>query len=181
MKLIKFDGVKFDIADEVFFIRQIRELFLQDKSKKKETFWKQLSYLWFMCDPRSTYMYITDMGKRSDEIKLQEGFDKDWKPSELLCEAMDVYRKQTVTTSAILLESMRNGIHQLSSFFDGFDLNALDKNGRPIYQVSTMTSALRQIPELAKALADAERSLAKDFMSDEKARGTMEKAVGEDI
>lgn len=181
MKLIEFDGLEFKVADEAFLVRQIRELFQKDKSKKKEDFWRQISYLWFMCDPRSSYMYITDDIARSQEIKAQEGLPQDWEPSDELKEAMNVYRSQTVTSSSILLDGMRKGIDKLSRFLSDFDLNAVDKNGRPIYQVSTMTSALKQVPELAKALMEAEKSLAKDFASDEQARGNTQKAVGEDI
>ena len=181
MKLIEYDGLEFKIADEALLIRPIRELFQKDKTKKKEEFWKQISYLWFMCDPRSTYQYITDDAARSLEIKKQEGLGEDWEPSSLLREAMDIYRKQSITTASILLESMRKGIEQLRKFFEEFDLFAKDKNDRPIYQVSTMTAALKQVPELAKALVDAERSLAKDFATDDKARGNTEKAVGEDL
>ena len=181
MKLIEYDGMEFKIADEALLVRPIRELFQKDKSKKKEEFWKQISYLWFMCDPRSSYMYLVDDDARSSEIKAQEGLGKDWEPSELLKEAMIVYRKQAVTTASILLESMRKGIEQLRKFFNEFDLFALDKNDRPIYQVSTMTAALKQVPELAKALIEAENELAKDFETDDKARGNASKAVGEDI
>ena len=181
MKLIEFDGMEFKIADEALLVRPLRELFLKDKTKKKEEFWKQISYLWFMCDPRSTYMYLTQEEDRSAEIKKQEGLGEDWEPSELLREAMSIYRKQTTTTASILLESMRKGIEQLRKFFEEFNLFAVDKNDRPIYQVSTMTAALKQVPELARALVEAEKELAKDFATDDKARGNAEKAVGEDI
>ena len=173
MRLIEFDGMEFKVADEAFLVRPIRELFQKDKSKRKEGFWRQISYLWFMCDPRSSYQYLTDPIERSVEIKKQEGLGDDWEPSDLLKEAMDVYRKQTITTSAILLEGMRKGIDKLSSFLSTTAFT--DKS------VASMTSALRQIPELAKALSDAEKSLAKDFETDDKARGNAVKAVGEDI
>lgn len=181
MKLIEFDGMDFKVADEAFLVRPIRDLYQADKSKSKELFWEQISYMWFMCDPRSPYMYISDEQQRSEEVKSQEGLSSDWQPSALLKEAMEVYRKQSTTTSSILLDSMRKGIEQLSAFFNDFDLKAVDKNGKPIYQVSTMTSALKQIPELAKALSDAERALAKDFAENDKARGSTEMAAGEDI
>lgn len=173
MRLIEFDGMEFKVADEAFLIRPIRELFQKDKSKRKEEFWKQISYMWFMCDPRSSYQYLTDPIERSVEIKKQEGLGDDWEPSDLLKEAMDVYRKQTITTSAILLEGMRKGIDKLSSFLSTTEFT--DKT------VASMTSALRQIPELAKALSEAEKSLAKDFETDDKARGNAVKAVGEDV
>lgn len=180
MKLIEFDGVDIKVADEAFLIRPIRELFRADRSKGKEDFWRKMSYLWFMCDPRSTYMYITDPDKRAEEIRKTEGFGDGWTPDALLVEAMEAYRKQTITTASVLLEGMRKGIDKLVVFFNEFDLFALDKNDRPIYQVSTMTGALKQIPELAKALAEAEKALAKDFAEADKARGGLEKSPAED-
>ena len=181
MKLIEYDGMDFKIADEALLVRPLRELFLKDKTKKKEEFWRQVSVLWFFCDPRSTYMYLVSPEDRMKEIKKQEGLPEDWEPSELLKEAMDIYKRQTTTTASILLESMRKGIEQLRKFFEEFDLFATDKNDRPIYQVSTMTAALKQVPELARALVEAEKELAKDFQTDDKARGNASKAVGEDI
>lgn len=173
MKLIEFDGLEFKIADEALLIRPIRELFQQDKSKKKEDFWKQISYLFFMCDPRSTYMYIVDEDARAKEIKVQEGLGDGWEPSELLRDAMSIYRKHTITTSAILLEGMRKGIDKLSAF--------LGETSFSEKTVASMTSALKQIPELSKALVEAEKSLAKDFATDDKARGSMTKSIGEDL
>ena len=181
MKLIEFDGMNFKVADEALLIRPIRDLFLADKSKKKEEFWKQMSYLWFMCDPRSTYQYIINEEERAAEIIKQEGLGEGWKPSKELTDAMEIYKQHTITTSALLLEGMRKGIERVRAFLSEIDLTATDKNDRPIYQVSTMTSALKQIPELAKALSEAEKALAKDFATGENARGNATKAVGEDI
>ena len=181
MKLVDFDGQELKLSDEALLIRPIRELFLADKTKKKEDFWRQMSYLWFMCDPRSTYQYLVDEESRSQEIRTQEGFPSDWEPSAKLKEAMDIYRKHTVTTASLLLEGMRKGVENLRRFLSEVDLFAVDKNDKPVYQVATVTSALKQIPDLAKALSDAEKALAKDFMSDDKARGNSVKAIGEDI
>lgn len=180
MKLIEYDGLDFKIADEALLIRPIRELFQRDKSKKKETFWKEMSYLWFMCDPRSTLMYIVDENARAKELRQQEGFDDDWSPDALLREAMTIYKEHTVTTSSLLLDGMRKGIENVRKFISTVDLFATDKNDKPIYQVSTMTSALKQVPELAKAVVEAEKALAKDFNSEDKAVGSTEKAIGED-
>ena len=180
MKLIEFDGQDFKIADEALLVRPIRELFRADKSKKKEEFWKQISYLWFMCDPRSSYMYLVDEEERKKEVIKQEGLGDNWKPSPVLKEAMDIYKTQSITTSALLLEGMRKGIDNLRRFLSDVDLFAT-VNDKPIYPVANITSALKQIPELAKALSDAERALAKDFDTENNARGNAVKAIGEDI
>lgn len=182
MKLIEFDGQDFKIADEALLVRPIRDLFRADKSKKKEEFWRQISYLWFMCDPRSSYMYLTNDEERSLEIKRQEGFDEKWKPSVVLRDAMEQYKKISITTSALLLEDVRFGIDNVRKFFRTADLTATDeKSGKPLYQVSSYTTALRQAMDLSKMLVEYEAQLAKDFKSEAAARGSSERAVYENI
>ena len=181
MKLIDFDGQEIKLADEALLVRPIRELFLADKSKKKDLFWKQMSYLWFMCDPRSSYMYLTDEASRAKEVKVQEGLGEDWEPSEMLKEAMSVYRTQSITTQSLILESMRKGAEKVRSFLETIDLFATDRNDKPIYQVSTVTATLKQLPELARAMAEAEKALAKDYIEDDKARGNASKSLFEDV
>lgn len=181
MKLVEFDGVEFKIADEALLIRPIRELFGKDKTVKKEQFWRQMSYMWFMCDPRSTYMYLTDEAERSEEIKQQEGFDPDWKPSPLLIQAMEQYKKHVVTTSSLLLEDLRIGINNLRTFFRTVNLNDVDSKGKPLYQVSSITNAIKQAIELSKMLGEAEKELAKDYAQEVEVRGSLSPATYEDI
>ena len=182
MKLIEYDGVDFKIADEALLVKPIRELFQKDKTQKKESFWHQMSYLWFMCDPRSPYRYLTDDDMRSAEVKQQEGFEESWTPSALLKEAMDIYKRMSITTQSLLLEDIRVGIDNVRSFFREVDVKAVDKKtGKPIYQISSVTNAIKQALELSKMLAEAERELAKDYESEEKGRGNAEKAVYESI
>ena len=47
--------------------------------------------------------------------------------------------------------------------------------------LDSMTKAAEKIPDLARKLVEAEKELAKDFETDDKARGNASKAVGEDI
>ena len=193
MKLIEFDGTEFTIADEALLVKPIRELFRKDKSKNKEEFWKQMSYMWFMCDPRSNYQYLLDEDERSMEVKTQEGLGSDWKPSPTLLEAMKIYKRQSTTTASLLIEDMRFGLDSIRAIIrkiskavnvesddDGKDSGnvlamKLDK------ALDSMTKACDKIPDLAKKLSDAEKALAKDFASEDKARGNTTMAIGEDI
>ena len=182
MKLIKYDGADFSIADEVFLLPSFRELFKQDKSRKKDDFLKHIGFIWFMCDPRSPYLYLTNEGEREAEVRKQEGFGEDWKPSKLVRDAMAQYRTAVVTTQSLLLEDIRSGIDKVRAFFRDVDLNATDmKTGKPLYQVSSVTSAIKQAIELSKLLAVAEKELAKDYESDAATRGSAERAVYENI
>lgn len=190
MKLIEFDGLDFKIADEALLVRPIREMFRADKSKKKEEFWKQISYLWFMCDPRSSYMYIIDDNERSAEIIKQEGLGDRWKPSSLLQEAMSVYKKQTTTTASIFLETMRHSIDDMAYSLRNLGSMMRNLNGTETAKddgmtldkaLITMNKIARDIPALSASFVQAEKALAKDFASDDKVRGSTDKAAGEDI
>jgi len=180
MKLINYDGEKFTVADEAFLIRPVRELFLADKSKNHEKFWEMMSYMYFMIDPRSTYMYITNETDRANEIKMQEGLATTWEPDEKLKSAMDQYRAHVITTQSLLLGSMRNGMNSLCKFFDTVDLTAVDDHGKPLYPVQAVVAAMQKVPDLAKAFSDAEKALAKDFADEAKARGGIDKSIDED-
>ena len=187
MKLIDFDGQDFSIADQALFIRPIRELFRKDKSKTKEEFWRQMSYLWFMCDPRSTYLYITDEKEREREIIKQEGLGDSWKPSALLLEAMEIYKKHLITTQSLLLEDMRRSIEDARFILRKLGEQARAENANDEGAVAldkilpVLTKSIKEIPELARALVEAEKALAKDFATEDAARGSAQKAVGEDI
>lgn len=181
MKLITYDGAELKVTDEALLIRPIRQLLEQDKTKSKENFYRQMSYLWFMCDPRSTYMYMTDETERAHAIKEQEGFDIDWEPSPLLVQAMEQYKKHVVTTSSLLLEDLRIGINNLRVFFRTVNLQDTDSKGKPLYQVSSITSAIKQAIELSKMLGEAEQELAKDYEQEQEVRGSQTPAAYEDI
>ena len=171
MKLIEFDNFQIKPADEIFLIRPIRRLFNKDRSVNKEKFWQQLSYLYFMVDPASSYMYIADSQSRAKEIILQEGLPEDFTPSADLKEAMDIYAKHCETTSTLLLKDTRLAIDKLREFLKTVDLNAKDDKGKPIYQINAITSAIKQIPELAKALSEAEKTIQKELLEEGRARG----------
>ena len=183
MRLINYDGVDFSIADEALLLPSVRALFRADRSKKKEEFWKNISYLWFMVDPRSPYMYLTDESARDKEVRQMEGFDVKWKVPETLRSAMNEYKSASVTTQALLLEDIRAGIDNVRSLFRAPNiLTTVDeKTGRPVYQVSSYTGALKQAIELSKMLAVAEKELAKDYEEEQKVRGAAERAMYENV
>ena len=192
MKLIEFDGQDFKIADEALLVSPIRELFRKDKSKTKEEFWKQISYLWFMCDPRSSYMYLIDEDERAVEVKKQEGFGEKWEPSELLEKAMEIYKRQSTTTQSLLLEDMRYGLDSIRAIIrrigksvrEKSDDEDDDKSGMALKldkALDSMTKAVDKIPDLAEKLANAEKALVKDYATEDNARGSAQKAIGEDL
>ena len=61
MKLLNFENFDLQVAPEALLIRPIRRLYNADRSEKKEKFFQQLSYLWFMVD-------VADEDARYDDL-----------------------------------------------------------------------------------------------------------------
>ena len=180
MKLIKYENYQIKLADEAFLLRPFRRLFNADRSERKEQFWRQMSYLYFMCSPASTLNYILDLDERSKAVIEQEGLPEDFTPSALLVEAMQVYREHTKTISQELLESSLIGAKKVSDFLRNVDLTEEDDKGKPKYQVSTITAALKNVEGIIASLQVQQKKVEQELEENSgKARGTQELTVGD--
>lgn len=180
MHLIEYDNYEIKISPEALLVKPIREIWEKDKTKNKESFLSQMSFMFFMIDPRSTYSYITDLSERANEIIMQEGLPVDFKPSDKLKEAMEVYEKHTITSSYALLEAAKIAVDKVGKFLKDVDLNTVDDKGKPIYTINSITSAIKQIPQLAKDLVEAEKVVAKEIEEKGRARGGNNKTIFDD-
>lgn len=171
MHILEYTNYEVVPTEEAFLIKPIRELYNADKSKNKEKFMQQMSILYFMVDPRSSYNYIIDSDDRYKAILEQEGLPKDYKVDKKLQAAMDIYKEHTTTSSYLLLQDMKVAIEKVRQFLREVDLNAVDDKGKPLYTINSVTTAIKQIPQLAKDVMEAEKVIAKEIEEQGRARG----------
>jgi len=182
MKLIKVENFSIQVADEAMLVKPIRKLYNQDRSSSKEQFFKQISYLYFMIDPRSTYSYILDMNERAKTIIEQEGLPKDFTPSPLLKEAMEVYKKHTVTPSQELLNAALKAAHTVSEFLKKPDiLEQEDDKGKPKYQISSITSTLKNVEGIVNSIQSLQKKVEEELTENDKARGSQELTIFDNV
>jgi hypothetical protein len=180
MKLIKYEDYQIKLSDEAFLVRPIRRLFHQDRSERKEQFWRQISFMYFMVSPSSSYSYILDLDERAAEIIKQEGLPEDFRPSELLKEAMEIYRKLTITPSQKLLQSSLIAADTVSKFLsDPTILNKIDDKGRPLYQISSITAALKNVEGIVSSLQALQKKVDQELEDKGAVRGSQELTVGD--
>ena len=179
MKLITVENFELKVADEALLIRPIRRLWNADRSERKEKFYQQMSYLYFMVSPQSTYSYILDLDERSKTIIEQEGLPHDFQPSQFLTEAMQIYRQHTVTVSQKLLNDALIGADKVGKFLREVDLNEEDDKGKPKYQVSTITAALKNIEGIVSTIQNLQKKVEQELEDSGKARGTQELTLGD--
>lgn len=180
MHIIEYVNFEIKPTEEAFLIKPIRDLYLKDKSKTKEKFLQQLSIVYFIADPRSSYNYILNEEDRLKEIIIQEGLPKNYKITKELQTAINEYKKHIVTTSSLLLEDTRIAVDKVRQFLRNVDLESTDQNGKPIYTINNITSAIKQIPQLSKDLIEAEKTVAQEIEENGKVRGSNEKTLMDD-
>lgn len=179
MYILEYENYTVTPTQEAFLIRPIRNLFNKDKSKTKDRFMTQMSILYFVSDPRSSYAYILDEKERLAEVLRQEGLPSNYKMDEDLVAAMAEYKKHVKTTSSELIDATRLAIKKLSEYLASIDLHEEDDKGKPKYTISNITSALKQIPGLLEQLNIVEKKVIAEIEESE-ARGSAEKGIMED-
>ena len=171
MHILEYNNYQIEPTQEALLIKPIRELYNADRTKNKDKFLQQMSILYFYVDPRSSYSYITDDKTRMEEILSQEGLPKDYKIDKKLQEAMDIYKKHMITTSYLLLQDTKVAIDKVREYLRDIDLTLTDDKGKPLHTLSTVTQTIKQIPQLAKDIMEAERIVSKEIEEQSQARG----------
>ncbi len=180
MKLFNYNDYKIDISPEAFALKAFRAIWQRDKSSKKEKAIQEFGYIYFMCDPRSSYMFYIDEEDRANNIKQDEGLDKKWKPDSLLLDAMEQYKRMVKTTSSELLNRSRMAADKLGIELANIDFGRLDKNDKPVYTINTVAAALKNLPDVVKNLIDAEKMVSQELDEKSTMRGGKDKKIGED-
>jgi vacuolar-type H+-ATPase subunit I/STV1 len=139
-----------------------------------------MSVLYFYADPRSTYNYIVDDEERLKAIIEQEGLPEDFKITEDLDNALQEYKKHTITTSYLLLQDTKIAVDKVRQFLREVNLNETDDKGKPLYTINSITQAIKQIPQLSKDLLEAEKIVSKEIEEQGRARGGNNKTLFED-
>ena len=180
MKLFSFKDYSLVVSEEALLLKPFRVIWERDKTEGKHRALLELGYIYFMEDPRSDYQVYVDRVVRSRKVCEGEGFRDGWYPDEAICVAMEFYGSFK-SASALLAEDVRIAINNLREYIKGIDLTSVDRSGRPLYTLSSYTSALNQIPKLIIALDEAERAISRELASDSGVRGNAEKAIYEDV
>lgn len=178
MKLLVYDNYEVKPAPEILLVKPFRRLYNQDRSKNKEQFMQQMSYVFFMTDPRSTYAYMVDEEEREKAIIEQEGLPEDFHPSPLLVEAMTIYAKHTETSSSKLLTSIRVAIDALIEEMNDSKelLNERTDKGARVTKTNDLITSINNVMKMIPQLQDLEKKVAAEVTEKEtRAKGAENK------
>lgn len=179
MKLVRIDNYKLVIEDELLLLTPFKNLYKADKTKDKSKFMDFLTIIYFVYDPRSDYSYIVNEDERLKEVCESNGLKvSKFTKEEESC--IELYKQLTTTISSVLLKSTKTAISKVSDFLDNIDMYATDDKGKPLYTINSVTSAIKQIPSLAKEVMETEKLVNKEIQEQGRARGGNTKKLFED-
>ena len=170
MNLVKVENYEIKVDDNLLLLKPFRRRYTQDKSKDKTGFLNFLMILYFVYDPRSEFQYIIDEDQRLIEVCNANGIRVP-KFDSLEKECIELYKKMCITTSSELLRKTKIAIDKVGTFLENINLEAVDDKGKPAYTINSVTTAIKQVPQLAKDLVEAEKTLRKDLEEVGRARG----------
>ena len=177
MKLIRVLNYELKIADEALLVRPISKLWNMDRSKGKETFYKQMSILYFVYDPSSNYAYISNEKDRLKEVLEQENIT-DFHNTAEFKEAVEAYKKLVRTPSSELLNDERLTVDKMRQALTSIDFDDLEEKDK-VSAINTVAAVISKIPKLVKDLSEAERAVTKELEEQGNARGSQELTIGD--
>lgn len=181
MKLVKIENYQIVFDEELLLLKPFRQLYKSDKNRDKRGFMDFLTIVYYTYDPRSDYSYIVEEDARLKEVCITNGLEIP-KFTDLQKICIELYKKLTTTISQELLRSTKIAIDKVRTFLETIDLTATDDKGKPIYTINSVTTAIKQIPQLAKDVMDAEKAVEKELEDMGTARGgNSSKSLMEDI
>lgn len=177
MRLIKIENYELKVADEALLVRPIRKLWNMDRSKGKETFYKQMSILYFVYDPSSNYAYISNEKDRLKEVLEQENIT-DFHNTAEFKDAVEAYKKLVRTPSSELLNDVRLTVDKMRQALTSIDFDDLEEKDK-VSAINTVTAVISKIPKLVKDLSEAEKAVTKELEEQGSARGSQELTIGD--
>lgn len=150
-------------APQALLLAPFKEIWDCDSSEDKEIALKELAYVYYMADDRSTFQYELDDELRSDDIQKFVSLEDNWIRGQYIIDAIEFYKEMSETTSTKLLRSTRTAVASVSTFLDTVDPNERDaRTKKPIFSISMIVSAIEKMPKLVKALNEIEEEVIKE-------------------
>ena len=164
MKLFEYKNYKVEIAEEALTIKVFKEIHDRDKTKGKEIAFKELAYLYHMCDLRSDFLIITNEDERVEEIKRLVDLPEDWQPDAKVKEAEEVYKQRTISPiMQLYLDAVKGALDTSAYLANAKELLAeRDAKGSPIISPSVITGSINSINKTIRDLKAAEKEVIKE-------------------
>lgn len=172
MKLFEIQNNFPTVTTECLMIPPFKDIWERDKTKEKNKAYGELQYIYFSADFKSLYL---GFDKEYREEKLVEDFIKikNWKPDQLILQAIKKYREFQNTPTMRFLQANQDAMESLTEYYSNIDWDALDATGKkPKYDITKVSGSVKQAGDIINNIEKLKEKVAKEQnLSKNQARG----------
>ena len=164
MKFFLFDNVNNEVVinePEVLLIKEFADLWKASRNKtkqdptghKKTRAYRELVYIWLMCDWASPYSDYSEQERHEECLKDAGLTDEEWN-DPVFRSACRKYRElQNSSRSLKLIKAAQGTVDKITDYFDTIDLAERDETtGKPIYKVKDVMSEMSNVSNVIEQL-----------------------------
>lgn len=183
MNLFEIDSsYNLQINPAAYTLLPFKKLWDRDKSKTKQRALKELAYVFYTCDYKSTYAENTSPEEREREVKAHVYGDPEAEVDELVTEAQEFYRDRQKTFSLILLEDAVSGITKLSKYlrdvnFEENEINPKTGEAKPKHDIKKYADTIKTIPDILKSLNTLQEAVKREQEAEANLQGGRKKGM----
>ena len=181
MRLFDLINNQITISEEAYLLEPFSKIWTRDKSKLKERALAELAYIYFMEDFKSDFSDIVDEKEREAEVSQSVNLPRSWHEDEFVLQAREFYRKRSEEiTPLLLLRDAKVVIDKMRTYFREVDFLALDKQGKPKYDIDKVARVVERSAGILENLSKLENMVRKEVQSKKDKVGSKIKSTFED-
>lgn len=157
MKLFEMHDYNLNVTPEAWGLLPFKAILKKDKSRNKETAFKEMLFIYFFVDIRSDYMYITNDLEREREIIKDIGLPEDWSVDKAVQEAIVFYKEKSISVIGKLYQDALKSVGDMSEYLRMTDelLRERTNNGGTVTTLPMITTAQEKLPKIMQNLKAA--------------------------
>jgi hypothetical protein len=157
MKLFEIKDYNLYVTEEAYGLLPFKAILKRDKSRFKETAFKEMLFIYYYSDVRSDYMYLVSEKERCFEIIKDIGLPVEWKIDSIIKEAIDFYESRSLSVIGKLYKSALKSANDTSDYLLKTDelLNERTSNGSTVTTLPMITAAQKLLPSIMSNLKAA--------------------------
>lgn len=168
MKFFLFDNVNNEVIvnePEILLVREFAELWSNDRNKtksdpkgiKKSRAYRELIYVWLMCDWASPYSDYSEQERHKECLKDANLTDEEWNDPTFRAACRKYRELQNSSRSLKLIKSAQSVVDKITDYFDTLDLQERDEvTGKPIFKTKDIMAELSNVSDVIEQLKTLE-------------------------
>lgn len=176
--LFKIEGNLVVPSDEALLVPPFKDIWDRDKTKDKDTAYRELTYVEFMSSQLATNPYKGYAESVRGSVIIKDVFKgEQWTPDELIVEAIkkiEQFQREASPSYNSYMSGLL-GKEKVDKFLKTVDLGRINmKTGAPMYKPKEITAALLDLDKVAISLENLKKKVEEDMFEAVKTKGQKE-------